>query len=225
MSPNQKAETLLSIINLIKDQTNNSKIELDILYNIYNLSINFFKIDRNQDNLPSIVTIARAFFDYYAVYHLLFINGCEEERNLRQKLYLCDGYKSSLNTFEVFMEIDKNNVLKNSVETSVSSVENLKKTFPKDYNKFCTAKHLDNFNWKFKSNTKNENYSWKELYELSLDRKIIAKLISEYFSLYVHGLAIQSIKIENENFLVAINGTLDATLLLLNSRLLKKYCS
>lgn len=225
MSLNQKTDTLLSIINLIKDQTNNSKIELDILYNIYNLSINFFKIDRNLDNLPSILTIARAFFDYYSVYHLLFINGCEEERNLRQKLYLCDGYKSSLNTFEAFMEIDKDNLLKNSIETSVSSVENLKKTFPKDYNKFCTAKHLDNFSWKFKSNTKNENYSWKELYELSLDRKITAKLISEYFSLYVHGLAIQSIKIENKYFLEATNGTLDATLLLLNSRLLKKYCS
>lgn len=144
MSTKENINTLNSIIDNIKDNLNHSKIELDILQNIYNLSCNFFKIESDLKNVQTIASIARSFFDYYSVYHLLFLFGNDEEKDLRQKLYLCDGYKTVLKTLDSFKEIDKENMLISANEISIVSLENIKNTLPKNYDIFVLRDILMN---------------------------------------------------------------------------------
>ncbi|WP_282629124.1 hypothetical protein [Empedobacter sedimenti] len=221
MSIDNHLKILNEIIIIIKDKANESKIECDILENIFNLSYNLNTIDVNLNNIQTIVSLTRTIIDYYSVYHLLFIEGDDIEKSIRQKLYLCDGYNSLLKTIEVFDEIDNDKSLKDSIHISSESISIIENSINENWEKYCTLKHIERYSWKFNSNTRYTNYSWKELYEKSIESRITSKLISEYFSMYIHGLAIQSIKKENKYFLNATISVVENTLFLLNINLMK----
>ncbi|MDM1297983.1 hypothetical protein HXZ94_05665 [Empedobacter falsenii] len=221
MSLDNHLKILNEIIIIIKDEANQSKIEFDILENIYNLGHNLNKIESNLNNIQTIVSLARTIMDYYSVYHLLFIEGDDIEKSIRQNLYLCDGYNSFLKTVEIFNEIDSDKSLSDSIHISLKSISNIENSIHENWEKYCTLKHIKKYSWKFNSNTRYTNYSWKELYEKSIESKITSKLISEYFSMYIHGLAIQSIKKENKYFLNATLSVVENTLFLLNINLMK----
>lgn len=101
-----------------------------------------------------------------------------------------------MQTFDTFKDIDYKNELDESYQLSKNSIDNLLFQISDSYLPYCTKGHVNKFIWKFNSNIKNTKYDWQDLYLISIKRERLAKFIIKYFSMYTHGLAIQTIKNE-----------------------------
>lgn len=178
---------------------------------LYNYIIPFLDISstiihslKNKD-LQSAVSLQRNLIDKYATFHLLAINGNEEEKRFRYLLFLIDYNITQKKICELNRDYDNllkskgikhnNNKIWEKQEEYINhydnEIENIKnKINNEDLTSLITTKTLDKVNWKYKPDVGNKKYSFKDLYKKSGIPEYFSELIQIFHSGFTHSLGI-----------------------------------
>ncbi|MGI4021883.1 MAG: hypothetical protein ACRYFA_10290 [Janthinobacterium lividum] len=181
----------------------------NILKNIKATIENILKITVNENNTQSIISLSRNIIDYYSIYFLFNHYHSNTEQLIRYYIYLIDSYKTLIKTQQLFLSLSsQQNKLKfetifnDLITKEEKSIVNLKtKILNHDFEKYCKEENINNGNWKFKNKINKDKFGWKELYEFSINDDKYVILISNYFSMYTHGLGIINIKSDNQKII------------------------
>ena len=134
----------------------------------------------------SINALLRVIADHISSLLLIYSAPTKEEALLRQYLYLADGVSEKIKTLQS-SERGKNcidfNTLNQELDTYINCVK-INPLYTK--HKVMVDRFIKNNNWKFKSLTEKDSYSWADLYKEKLNLPI--NYIS-YLSQFIHGLA------------------------------------
>lgn len=163
--------------------------------------------------------IVRMLADSLAVYRLIYASEDEDERIYRHYLYVKDGLSSRVDamehdlvyngtiSYEAFQELnDRYTDTRQSDKSVINHCNEILANhryatlYPEFHIRTCTKKSP---NWKYKilgshRKAKNNQYTWKELYELIDKREDIIDCISSHLSQYIHGLCVSNI-LSNED--------------------------
>lgn len=189
-------DNLLKIDKLLNDLNTNSMDPMDpikiesLLYfqlnNIKSIIKIIYSIELTEDNHPTVISLIRNIMDNYSLLFFIFKHCEEKERDFRHKLYLIDGYRTYLNIYSNFESENLEFTLhpNRNKDQLINECISLNST-----NLFCKKKDINDGNWKFKKNS--SPYSWKNLYEISLNgNKQLSTYYSNYFSNFTHGLSL-----------------------------------
>lgn len=163
--------------------------------------------------------IVRMLADSLAVYRLIYASEDEDERIYRHYLYVKDGLSSRVDamehdleyngtiSYEAFQALnDRYTDTRQSDKSVINHCNEILANhkyatlYPEFHRRTCTEKSP---NWKYKTlgsdkNAKDNQYRWKELYELLDKREDIIVCISSHLSQYIHGLCVSNILDDND---------------------------
>lgn len=176
-----------------------------------------FVCDRLQDYVTA-NAIVRMLADSIAVYRLIYAVEDEDERTYRHYLYLKDGLSSRVDTMEhdlvyngtisheAFQALnDRYTDTRQSDKSVINHCNEIlaNHKYATSYPEFHRRTCIESSNWKYKilgshRKAKNNQYTWKELYELIDKREDIIDCISSHLSQYIHGLCVSNILDDND---------------------------
>ncbi len=162
--------------------------------------------------------IVRMLADSMAVYKLIYAVEDEDEKTYRHYLYVKDGLSSRADSmkydlvynkdipYEVFQALnDRYTTTRQSDEKVINHCDEIlgNHRYATLYPEFHRRTCIESSNWKYKNlgsiqKTKNNQYTWKELYGLIDKRDDVVNCISSHLSQYIHGLCVSNI-ISNED--------------------------
>ena len=162
--------------------------------------------------------IVRMLADSLAVYRLIYASEDEDERIYRHFLYVKDGLSSRVDAMEhdlvyngtisheAFQALnDRYTDTRQSDKSVINHCNEIlaNHKYATSYPEFHRRTCIESSNWKYKilgshRKAKNNQYTWKELYELIDKREDIIDCISSHLSQYIHGLCVSNI-LSNED--------------------------
>lgn len=163
--------------------------------------------------------IVRMLADSLAVYRLIYASEDEDERIYRHYLYVKDGLSSRVDTmehdlvyngtisYEAFQALnDRYTDTRQSDKSVINHCDEILANhkyatlYQEFHRRTCTEKSP---NWKYKTlgsdkNAKDNQYRWKELYELLDASTDVISCLSSHLSQYIHGLCVSNILDDND---------------------------
>lgn len=168
-------------------------------------------ICNNNKDYTSLIALSRVIIDNYAFLHLLFIHTTvEEERETRLLLYVLDGLRSRRkdvllmkhNYDPQYITEKEAYVTKKQCEESVESDNTAEKQILQRLTIILKGeinqKLIDKSDWRFKDyklpKSKENSFSWTELYSLFASENGMTNTYMGYFSQFVHGLGVSNMQ-------------------------------
>ncbi|MBR5678262.1 MAG: hypothetical protein IKX20_08995 [Paludibacteraceae bacterium] len=178
-----------------------------------NLMRSIYVIFKSTKDRASMMILARSVIDLNATICFLFEHVKDkDERALRLLLFYLDGVRTRLKLSQEPLKkrdpkyiseeeynatLDQINAAKEADISAVQELEiRIKKNplFPKMHHSI-----MENASWKYKKLGDKHSYSWMDLYEIAVGEKNMAQFELEYFSHYVHGVAISDFQFPSIN--------------------------